>query len=31
LIGIGTIIAAFGMGPLITLFSEKIARPILYP
>ena len=30
LIGIGTIIAAFGMGPLITLFSEKVARPILY-
>ena len=30
LIGIGTIIAAFGMGPLITLFSEKIARPVLY-
>jgi len=30
LVGIGTIIAAFGMGPLITLFSEKIARPVLY-
>jgi len=30
LIGVGTIIAAFGMGPLITFFSEKLVRPLLY-
>jgi len=29
LIGIGTIITAFFMGPLIELFNEKIARPML--
>ena len=27
--GIGTIITAFFMGPLIDLFNEKIARPLL--
>ncbi len=29
LIGIGTIITAFFMGPLIELFNEKVARPML--
>jgi uncharacterized membrane protein YczE len=27
--GIGTIITAFFMGPLIELFNEKVARPML--
>ena len=27
--GIGTIITAFFMGPLIEFFNEKIARPLL--
>ena len=30
IVGIGTIITAFFMGPLIDLFSDKIARPLLY-
>ncbi len=30
IVGIGTIITAFFMGPLIDVFSEKIARPLLY-
>lgn len=30
LVGAGTIIAAFFMGPLIDLFNRKISRPILY-
>ena len=29
IVGIGTIITAFFMGPLIELFNEKIARPLL--
>ncbi|MDO4475866.1 MAG: hypothetical protein Q4B59_03700 [Lachnospiraceae bacterium] len=29
IVGVGTIITAFFMGPLIELFNEKIARPIL--
>ena len=29
IIGVGTIITAFFMGPLIELFNEKIARPLL--
>lgn len=29
-VGIGTMITAFFMGPLIELFSDKIARPMLY-
>lgn len=29
IIGIGTIITAFFMGPLIELFNEKVARPLL--
>ena len=31
LLGVGTIVAALGMGPLIAWFAEKIARPALYP
>ena len=27
--GVGTIITAFFMGPLIDLFNEKIAKPLL--
>lgn len=30
IVGIGTIITAFFMGPLIDVFSEKISRPMLY-
>lgn len=30
IVGVGTIITAFFMGPLIELFNEKIARPMLY-
>ena len=30
IVGIGTIITAFFMGPLIDLFSEKISKPLLY-
>ena len=30
IVGIGTIITAFFMGPLIDVFSEKFARPLLY-
>lgn len=30
IVGIGTIITAFFMGPLIDVFSEKIAKPLLY-
>jgi len=30
IVGIGTIITAFFMGPLIDVFSEKVARPLLY-
>lgn len=30
IVGIGTIITAFFMGPLIDVFSDKIARPLLY-
>ncbi len=30
IVGIGTIITAFFMGPLIDLFSEKIFKPMLY-
>lgn len=29
IVGIGTIITAFFMGPLIELFNERIARPLL--
>lgn len=28
-VGVGTIVTAFFMGPLIEFFNEKIARPIL--
>ena len=28
--GVGTIITAFFMGPLISLFNEKISKPLLY-
>ncbi|MGN0132067.1 MAG: YitT family protein [Lachnospiraceae bacterium] len=31
IVGIGTIITAFFMGPLIELFNQKVARPILTP
>ena len=30
IVGIGTIITAFFMGPLIDVFSEKITKPMLY-
>lgn len=30
IVGIGTIITAFFMGPLIDVFSEKISKPMLY-
>lgn len=30
IVGIGTIITAFFMGPLIDVFSDKIAKPLLY-
>jgi len=30
IVGLGTIITAFFMGPLIDVFSEKIAKPLLY-
>lgn len=30
IVGIGTIVTAFFMGPLIDLFSEKVSRPMLY-
>lgn len=30
IVGIGTIITAFFMGPLIDMFSEKISKPMLY-
>ena len=30
IVGIGTIITAFFMGPLIDVFSEKISKPLLY-
>jgi uncharacterized membrane protein YczE len=30
IVGVGTIITAFFMGPLIELFSDKIARPFLH-
>ncbi len=29
-VGVGTIITAFFMGPLIEIFNEKVARPFLY-
>ena len=29
-VGVGTILTAFFMGPLIELFSDKIARPFLH-
>ena len=29
-VGIGTIITAFFMGPLIELFNKTVARPFLY-
>ena len=29
IVGIGTIVTAFFMGPLIEFFNEKLARPIL--
>lgn len=29
-LGLGTIISAFGMGPLIDFFNEKFAKPMLY-
>ena len=28
-VGVGTIVTAFFMGPLIEFFNEKIARPML--
>ena len=28
--GVGTLLCAFGMGPLISFFNEKAARPMLY-
>lgn len=30
IVGIGTIVTAFFMGPLIDLFSEKVSKPMLY-
>lgn len=30
IVGVGTIITAFFMGPLIDVFSEKISKPLLY-
>ena len=30
IVGVGTIITAFFMGPLIELFSDKISRPFLH-
>lgn len=30
IVGVGTIITAFFMGPLIDIFSEKISKPLLY-
>lgn len=30
IVGIGTIVTAFFMGPLIDMFSEKVSRPMLY-
>ena len=29
-VGVGTIITAFFMGPLVDLFARKLAKPFLY-
>ena len=30
IIGVGTLLTAFGMGPLIAFYNEKISRPMLH-
>ncbi len=31
IVGIGTLICAFGLGPFVQFFSKPLARPLLYP
>ena len=30
-VGVGTLVMAFGTGPLLPILNERVARPLLYP